>query len=437
MPEQALRVFLDDTLSRFPQVRRLVLGFSGGLDSTVLLFVLRQLQREYGYQLAAVHVHHGLSPNADAWVAHVESVCAAWAIPLCVQRVEVAQTASVEAAARQARRQALAAQMTAGDALLLAQHQNDQAETVLFRLMRGAGVKGLGAMQATSTLTRNDDDAFPLWRPLLSVSRAQLESFAIQQGLSWIEDESNTDTRFSRNFLRQDIVPSLQTHWPSVAPVLAATALRMQEANQLLDELAGELATLCVDEQQRLHISALQKLSPPRQRLVLRYWLQQSGFRLPDEVVLAQILEHMLSARADAAPCVTWQGGEVRRYQDHLYALSPREDDFLEWQAEWDMQAPLRLPDGRWLTVAGGNEDLFRVQVRFRQGGEHLHRHGMTQELKKLLQSQSVPPWERRRLPLLFKDDELVRVVGTALCSAAWPPMITVKIENAAGHAEQ
>jgi tRNA(Ile)-lysidine synthase len=273
---------------------------------------------------------------------------------------------------------------------------------------------------------------------LLSVSRAQFESFAKQQGLSWIEDESNVDTRFSRNFLRQDIVPLLQTHWPSVTPVLAATAVRMQEANLLLDELAAELAALCVDEQQRMHIPALQKLSPPRQRLMLRYWLQQGGFRLPDEAVLAQILMSMLNARSDAAPCVTWQGGEVRRYQDHLYALSPQEDDFTEWQAEWDMQAPLCLPDGRWLTATGGGDKRLQVQVRFRQGGEHLHRHGMTQELKKLLQSQSVPPWERGRSPLLFKDGELVRVVGTALCATAWPSTIIVKIESEkAGHAEQ
>lgn len=435
LPEQVLKTFLHDVLSRSPQIRRLVIGFSGGMDSTVLLYLLKQMQTLHGRELLAVHVHHGLSPHADAWARHSASLCAAWQIPCLVQRVEVKQTASVEAAARLARREALSGHLQAGDALLLAQHQDDQAETLLFRLMRGAGVTGLGAMHEVSVIKARSGEARPLWRPFLGISRRSLELLARQEALDWVEDESNADTRFSRNFLRHDILPSLQTHWPAATATLAATARRMQEADQLLQELAVELAVPCIDDQQRLFIPAVQALSVGRQGLVLRYWLGRQGFRLPDEAVLAQLTSAVMAAREDAEPRLAWAGCEVRRYRQHLHAMAPLGAVVQEWGADWDMSAPLLLPDGRRLRVESGGGGP-PVRVRFRQGGERLRGHGVTHDLKKLLQSSSVPPWLRNRLPLLFCGDALVAVAGTSLRAPEWPHDMTLVLEPAEGFSQ-
>jgi tRNA(Ile)-lysidine synthase len=421
MPERGVNEFLDTALNRFPQVRRLVVGFSGGLDSTVLLHLLKQLQPLHGRELLAVHVHHGLSPNADAWADHAEALCTAWQIPFRLQRVQVRHTASLEAAARMARRTALHKLLQNDDALLLAHHRMDQAETVLFRLMRGSGVTGLAGMQAEAVIAVQDQASRPLWRPLLKVSRPHLECYAHVHGLTWIDDESNRDTAFDRNFLRHDILPSLQTHWPAAVDMLAATACRMQEADQLLQELAAELATSCLDDERRLLLPAVRTLSAARQRLVLRYWLKQCGFQLPDEAVLNQIAAIIRLTRADAEPLVTWPSGEVRRYRQHLYALSPLAGVSPAWCAEWDMTTPLVLPDGRCLQAKGSSLSIAPVTVRFRQGGERLQGHGLSHDLKKLLQSAAVPPWERQRLPLVFAGAELLAVAGTTLRAPAWP----------------
>lgn len=429
MPENVLKACLDNLLGRFPQVRRLVVGFSGGLDSTVLLHLLREWRSHHGRELLAVHVHHGLSPYADAWEGHAEAVCRAWDIPLCLQRVQVERRASLEAAARAARRSALVSVLQEGDALLLAQHREDQAETVLLRLLRGSGVTGLAAMRPDSVMAAPGAGTWPLWRPLLDVSRTSLERYAVRHALSWVEDESNQDTRYSRNFLRNDILPALRTHWPAAASTLAATARRLQDADDVLQEVAAESAVVCMEADDRLSAPALQQLSPARRRLVLRYWLQQQGFRHPDEAVLAQVEAVAMSLREDAVPCVRWPGCEVRRYRQHLYAMTPLAVVPVRWSAEWDMIAPLQLPDGRTLHAEGAALPGSPARVRFREGGERLPGLGLSHDLKKLLQSAAVPPWERQRLPLVFLGDQLAAIAGTDLRSPAWPVDVQLRIQ--------
>lgn len=418
MPEQALQRFLDRMMARSAKVRRLVVGVSGGLDSMVLLHLLRTLASRHGRELLAVHVHHGLSPHADHWVAHVTSVCSEWQIPLQVHRVAVERVASLEAAARVARYQAFSASVVESDALLLAQHEDDQAETLLFRLMRGAGVTGLGSMHEVGVLASPDNLAVPLWRPLLGVARQSLLHYAQQHDLAWVDDESNHDARYARNFLRNDILPVLRQHWPAVTQVLAATAGRMQEADALLQEMAAGMAADCIDGQHRLLVPPVLALSAPRQRLLLRFWLQQQSFLLPDEAMLERIREDIMMAREDAAPRVRWNGCEIRRYRQHLYAMPPLLDVPADWLAEWILAEPLLLPDGRVLSVSlPAGVELADCHVRFRKGGETLRGHGMTHDLKKLLQASGVPPWERERLPLFFSGSELMAVVGTSLRS--------------------
>lgn len=421
MPEHALNRFLARQMPASPEVKQLVLGFSGGLDSTVLLHALVKVAPAFSLPVLAVHVHHGLSPNADTWADHVQGLCAGLGVPLETHRVQVVRAASLEAAAREARQAAFATSLKVGDALLLAQHQDDQAETVLFRLLRGAGVTGLGAMHAVSVFARAGAVSVPQWRPLLGLSRAALEQYAAANALRWVEDESNQDTRYARNFLRQEIFPRLKMQWPAVAQTLAATARRLQEADTLLDELAMEMAQTCIDEKQRLRIPAWAALNPARQRLLLRYWLRQQGLPIPDAEMLEKIGSEVIAARADARPLLTWAGCEIRRYREHVYAMLPLRPAHRQWQCDWDGVSPLALPDGRALLaeMAAAKETLPVFLVRYRQGGERFRVDGQPapRELKSLLQEAGIPPWERECLPLVFAGDELVAVAGLALDS--------------------
>lgn len=422
MPEHALRLFLREHLSLAPARRGLVVGLSGGLDSRVLLHALARLAPEFSLPLRAVHVHHGLSPHADAWAVRVAEFCAQDGVPLTVCRVQVTQAASLEGAARQARQAAFAAGLRTDEALLLAQHLDDQAETLLFRLLRGAGLTGLGAMRPATFLMLPEGGRAPVWRPFLGLSRSALAAYAVAQDLSWVEDESNADCRHDRNFLRHEILPRLASRWPAVQRTLADTALRLQEAEGLLQALAADMGAGCIDAQQRLMLPALAALSPPRQRLVLRHWLHQQGFPLPAAAVLEKILTEVVPARADAMPRQAWAGCEVRRYREHLYALAPLLPLPSSWECDWNGTAPLALPDGQWLWAEGeGAAPGWRV--RYRQGGERLRRlpGGPSRELRTWLQEQGVPPWQRDRLPLLFRGEELVAVAGVEPAAADLP----------------
>lgn len=416
MPEQTVRAFLQTQLAQAPAVRGLVVGLSGGLDSTVLLHVLTRVTSEFAVALRAVHVHHGLSPNADAWSEQVAQLCETLQVPLEIHRVQVGDGASREGAARAARYAAFKSGLKAGEALLLAQHRDDQAETFLFRLLRGAGVTGLAAMRAQRLLVLGPQLAVPQWRPFLTLPRSTLLAYAQARQLSWIEDESNADRRYDRNYLRHEILPRLEARWPAARETLAATALRLQEAETLLQELAAELARQSVDAEGRLSLPAVQSLSAPKQRLLLRHWLQQQGFSLPDAAVLQRMLDDVLSARADAMPCVAWSGGALRRYRDHLYALRPLPLIPKDWEREWSGEVPLLLPDGHHL-VAHGEAAYGRWTVRYRRGGERFRPapERPSRELKTLLQEAAVPPWQRDRLPLVFDGDTLVAVAGLQL----------------------
>lgn len=412
--EQVVRDFLQKQLLQETEVRRLVVGFSGGLDSTVLLHVLARLAPSLRLSLLALHVHHGLSPHADAWAEHAERICRDLGLPFMARRVRVPAQASLEAAARSARQGAFAAMLEEGDALLLAQHRDDQAETVLFRLLRGSGVTGLGAMRAVGRLACG----VPQWRPLLALSRRELEAYAREHDLAWIEDESNADQGLARNFLRWRILPLLRERWPAADATLAATAQRLQEADGLLREFAEALAVDAVDADGRLCVPAVVALAAQRngeakQRLLLRHWLQQQGFRPPDEDRLEQLRRDMLMARADAAPRVAWAGVEIRRYRDRLYAMAPLPALPAGWSAEWDGVRPLPLPDGRVLRLAAVSAPTV-FSVRYRQGGERFRPAGQphSRELRTLFQEHALPPWQRDRLPLVWRGQELVAVAG-------------------------
>ncbi|MCG5500083.1 tRNA lysidine(34) synthetase TilS [Ectothiorhodospira lacustris] len=407
-------------LQRLPPAPRWLIGLSGGLDSHVLLHGLHGLVRSQAFPpLIAVHVHHGLSPHADQWQAHCESLCRDLGIPLQVLGVDAGPAAgeSPEAAARAARYRAIAAVMQSGEVLLTAHHRRDQAETLLLQLLRGAGPAGLAAMPRLKPFG-------PGWqaRPLLDLDRDTLADHARKAGLVWVEDDSNTDPRFDRNLLRQAVMPRLRARWPSVDVTLSRAAMLQAEAQDLLAERAREdLEQVRGRASGTLSVVGLAGLRRPRLRNALRGWLQDKGLPMPGRARLESLIEQMLKAGPDACPRVAWAGAEVRRYRDDLHAMRPLVPVDVGQVWQWTPTAPLQLPElGITLDPAvlqsiwGLDPSILTVPltVGFRRGGEVIRWRGETRSLKKLLQEAGIPPWERDRLPLIHVDEQLVAVWG-------------------------
>lgn len=407
-------------LRRCPASPRHWVAFSGGLDSAALLHLCHALRSEQpALAFAAAHVHHGLQTEADAWVSFCAKTCATLDIPFTVRYVEArpGPGESPEAAARAARYAALRALLRPGETLLTAQHQDDQAETVLLQLLRGAGPAGLAAMPEWSPFSPG-----VLARPLLDYRRRDLVAYAHRHGLRWVDDPSNADPRFSRNYLRHEILPRLVAHWPGAVNNLARTAAHCAEAAGLLGEFARELLLALHDpERNTLRVAALRAHSPARQRLILREWVQASGCATPATAVLARVLTEVLPASADRQPVVRWEAAQIRRFRDELYLLRPFADFPTGVVADWDGIAPLPLaPDNGVLRATlqpglGLDPELWRrgpVTIRYRHGGEALtlaNRSG-TRELKKLLQEAAVAPWLRDRVPLIHLGNRLAAV---------------------------
>ncbi|HSC80246.1 MAG TPA: tRNA lysidine(34) synthetase TilS, partial [Chitinolyticbacter sp.] len=399
------------------------IALSGGLDSTVLLHALVRLGRQQALPpLSAIHVHHGLQAAADAWPEHCRQFCAELGVPLQVEHVQVDSGASLERAAREARYAAFARQLGAGELLLTGQHRDDQAETLLLRLLRGAGVRGLAGMPVQRALGRGR-----LLRPLLQISRAELEVYAREQALSWVEDPSNADTRLARNFLRREVLPGLAAHWPQAAGNLARSAGHLREAQELLDELARQdlaLAATASDcawlDLSSLELAPLLSLSDARQRNALRHWLA-AFTALPDSEHWAGWRD-LRDAAVDAAPLWRLASGELRRADGRLWWLAGDWLHIPTQPLQWSEPAgALGLPGNGQLRCEG-RAPAGTLQVRYRQGGEVLAVPGRgRRDLKRLLNERGVPPFVRGRLPLLYRGDELLAVANLpGLDGAQW-----------------
>ena len=416
--------YLLSQLHRQPATACYRVAFSGGLDSHVLLHALCQLRDRLDAEIGAVHVNHGLQPVANDWVTHCRSVCADLDVPFISLLVDgrALPGESPEAAARAARYAALADWLPPNNCLLTAQHQDDQAETLLLQLLRGSGVSGLAAMPRSATL-----GAGRHLRPLLDVRREELRDYALAQSLTWIEDPSNADTAFDRNFLRQRVLPVLQQRWPSAAVSLSRSAAHCAEAAALLDALAGEELQALMSSENSLSLTALLAMPALRQRNVLRHWIKQLTGMSPSAAVLARIINDVIGSRPDSGPCVRWDCYEMRRYRRELFLLPQALPGSQAGTLDWVLARPLALPRaGGVLTadpvtgsglradaVADGN-----VRVCWRRGGESCRPVGRDHHhsLKKLFQEQGIPPWERSRIPLIYVQDQLAAVAGLWVC---------------------
>lgn len=403
-----------------PAGSSILLGLSGGVDSVVLLHLLRQLPKKYSGRLSALHVHHGISPRADAWAAFCTDLCARLDVPLQIEHVDIAplREMGIEAAARQLRHAAFDRQPA--DFVVLAHHLDDQAETLLLQLLRGAGVKGAAAMPAI----RQRANAPAQLRPLLDVTRAELLDYAQQHALQWVEDESNADAAYPRNFLRHRVLPLLAQRFPAYRQTLARSARHFAEAARLLDELAAQDAAVAL-QGDSLDVKQLRALDAARGKNLLRYFLAVQGAAIPDSTSLEEMLRQLCDARNDAAVNLNFGGWQARRYQGKVYAfpeLPQRDADFcMPWRGEAVLELPGLGGALHFESCVGqglSREKLRRAAafVRLRHGGERLRPDSKrpTRTLKNLLQEQGMPPWQRDTLPLLFCGEELVCAPGVA-----------------------
>ena len=397
-------------------------AYSAGMDSHVLLHALASLRQAYPFSLSAIYIDHGLQPQSMDWGEHGARICRDLSVSYSVHRVVVTATSrdGLEAAARRARYDQLDRQLQAGEFLLTAHHQDDQAETILLQMLRGAGVPGMAAIPPRAPFGRGE-----LLRPLLGFSRTSLHAYAAANALRWVEDPSNRDLRWRRNFVRSDVLPRIEQYWPEARQVLARTAMHASEALELLDEVAVEDLAECrhPDRNRYLHTlsaTAVCRLTPARQRNLLRYWLRTQNYMVPGTHQLDELLRQVTTESRSRHARIQWTGGEVWRYRDRLVVVPRQQLPDSRLDVAWDVTGPLQLPNvgrlhaksSRGAGVSRNRLTSTELRVRLRQGGENLrlpgraHRHA----LKKLLQAEGVPPWERSRLPLFYANDELVAV---------------------------
>ncbi|HEX5055078.1 MAG TPA: tRNA lysidine(34) synthetase TilS [Gammaproteobacteria bacterium] len=397
-----------ECLSGLHGVNRFLIGLSGGLDSCVLLHVLRQAPP--AAELRAVHVNHGLRPAAGEWERFCADLCAGYGIKIDLLRVDgrPARGESPEAAARNARYDAIRNLMEPGDCLLTAHQRDDQAETLLLQLLRGSGPAGLAAMPR---LVRFGNG----WqlRPLLDFDRIDLHKYAIAAAIRWVEDDSNSDPAYDRNFLRSEVMPLLRSRWPALAQTVARAAAHQAEAVELLQVLGEQDHAEAVNPLRgTLSVTRLRLLPPARLHNVLRFWFKAQAALPPSSAVLRQIVG-AINAADDRSPRVAWGRWEVRRYGEDLYLLDqvpPPAEEYVWRLRDGDFFIPeLRLRLRLQQLLAAGvqlPEGTSTLYIRFRGGGERIRLRGRkhSHSLKKILQERAVPPWLRPRLPLLCDE---------------------------------
>jgi len=402
--------------------RHVTVALSGGVDSVVLLHLVYRLQREREFLLSAIHVNHQISPHAADWAGFCTALCAKLHVPLAVKKIRVPRRsqAGLEAAARTLRYRAFAELDT--DCLLLAHHLDDQAETVLLNLLRGAGVRGAAAMPEVREEEGVKGEGWVIMRPLLEVPRAALVAYAKKHRLAWIEDESNLDAAFARNYLRHAVLPVVEQRFPAYRQTLARAAGHFAEADSLLDELAAiDMASAVRDG--KLKLALLQKYSPARAKNLLRAYFAAQGMPALDAERLQEWLRQLISARGDSRVELDVAGLVLRRYRGEAWVEFATPSLAADWRITWHGERELALPElgGRWSMMLVQGEGLSVAKLgtapmtlRLRQGGEKLKPDcGRPRKtLKHLLQEAAIPPWQRERLPLLYSGDTLVAVPG-------------------------
>ncbi|MFI3156906.1 MAG: tRNA lysidine(34) synthetase TilS [Methylococcaceae bacterium] len=401
--------------------QRFYVAYSGGVDSHVLLHCCASISQLKG-KLTAVYVHHGLQAAAESWAEHCEKTAKDLGLEFLTLRVnaKAAPGESPEEAARNARYAALKSLIHSNDVLLLAQHQEDQLETVLLQLFRGSGLKGLSGMPERTVF-----GAGVMLRPLLNTTKQAISEYAQAHQLSWVEDPSNQSNDYDRNFLRNAVAPLLKQRWPAIDKTVARSAKHCADAQLLVEDVADELFTTVFNPADNtLSIGRLAEHQLHPQQLIIRHWFRHRGLKMPAQALVGRILTEVVAAAGHRDPVLSGQGYSIRRYRDKLYCLTNSPETGLEKKARQDRvwpagQASIKIGRGRALSWELCSKGILRehwecakIEVRFRRGGEKICLPGRQghHSLKNLFQEAAIPPWERDATPLIYLNDTLAAV---------------------------
>jgi len=421
-----------------PQV---LVGFSGGLDSSVLLDMLSQTIPSD--RITAIHINHGLSSKASQWQAHAELFCQVRGITCHSENVNVKHDGSgPEAAARQVRYDVFEKLLHQQGILLLGHHQDDQIETLLYRLMRSSGPLGLSGIPVTRSI-----GAGTLYRPLLTWSKEELKTYALAKSIEWVEDKSNSCNDYDRNFLRNRLIPILSERWPDYRKRLSGVSAISRDSTELCRDLASQDIMSLQSRPERggvsLLIDSFNKLSGVRQKNVLRHWAETQNRHTPSRRIIDEIINSVIESRIDASPKVICGDSEYRRYDGRLYML-----DSIKLVSE-PVESPvdlslhhrhaINLSGGMQLVAEPARGEGLRIpenrvfRIANRQGGEHCHPVGRSRSnsLKKCLQEFGLEPWWRDRVPLILLDQQIVAVADLWVCEG-WqvkPEEIGIKFQ--------
>jgi tRNA(Ile)-lysidine synthase len=396
--------------------QRFYAAYSGGVDSHVLLHCCASIA-QFKDRLIAVYIHHGLQVEADAWAGHCEQTAKELGVEFLTLRVNAKADPgeSPEEVARNARYAALKSIMNAGDVLLLAQHREDQLETVLLQLFRGGGLSGLSGMPERAVFGPGI-----MLRPLLDTPKQAIRDYAEAHHLSWVEDPSNQSNDYDRNFLRNSVVPLLKQRWPAIDKTVSRSARHCADAQALVGEVADELFNAVINRADNaLCTGRLTEHHSRQQQLILRQWFRHMGLKMPAQAFVERILNEVVAAAGHRDPVLAGQGYAIRRYRDRLYCLSravleARQD--LVWPSG---QASIKIDSGLVLSCVPASSGILqeqwqkaKVEIRFRRGGEKITLPGRQgrHSLKNLFQEAGIPPWERETMPLIYLDGTLAAV---------------------------
>lgn len=408
--------FIESALNQCSHPEHIYIGYSGGVDSHVLLHLCASITR-LKEKITAVYVHHGLQAEAESWARHCEQTAKSLGVDFIVLRVNAvaSQGESPEEAARNARYTAIKSLIGVNDVLMVAQHRDDQLETVLLQLFRGSGLRGLSGMPEFMAFGRG-----VMLRPLLNVSKLAIDDFARINGLNWVDDPSNLNNAFDRNFLRNAVLPLLKQRWPACDKTVARSARHCAEAQTMISALAEELFHQVFNASDKtLCISRLQSYEVAQQQLVIREWFQALNLKMPAQAFIKRLQSDVLSAREDSDPLLSGQGYQIRRYRDKLYCLKQTEPETVRdsiWPAG---QTSIRVSDHQSLCCVPSSAGISReqwqnatVEIKARRGGEKIRLPGREghHDLKKLFQEAAMPSWERERIALVYLDDKLAAV---------------------------
>jgi len=406
---------LEKLREQLPADTSVYVGYSGGLDSSLLLRMA--CDATIGQQVVAIHCNHGISPNADNWQIFCEDQAAELNVQLVVEHLDFPGGFS-EADGREARYRVFASHMPEGAVLLLGHHADDQAETVLFRLFRGTGLRGLAGIPATRAFANG-----VLIRPLMTLTRADIEKIARKQGIEWIEDESNLTDAYDRNYIRLEVLPAIRRRWPRAISSIHRTSGFLRDDIALLDDFADELlARLDYQKKAQLDVIAsldlqlLSELSERQKPLVLKRFLFMNLGLVPEALNVEEALSQFLASKADSGPVYALGNTELRRFHSRLFLLHAQKEQESLQERQWDGRAPLVMTNAVLSMVAGSPENFI---VCFRSGGERLKPEGRqrSQTLKKLMQEYRIEPWVRDQIPLIYQGKHIIAVGDRIFCT--------------------